>query len=134
MKSEFEMFISKTGQPEWQRYQIQNNKNMFWDGKKWVKDKINGELYYHYGEASSAIKQIEKSLNADKPVVRYEIPVICEVIGENPLDIEQLIDYLSRGTRFNLTLPNPEGLVIQLQMNVNAIKEIKIEPTNSIKN
>jgi hypothetical protein len=129
MKSEFEIFISKTGQPEWQRYQIQNNKNMFWNGKKWVKDRINGELYYNYSEAADSIKQIERSLNKNKPIVRYEIPVICEVIGDNPLDKEQLIDYLSKGIRFNLTLPNPDGLIIQLQMDVNVIKEIKIEST-----
>ena len=124
MKKEFEIFISKTGHPEWQRYQIQNNKKMFWNGKKWVKN--NGTLYYNYGEAANDIKQIECLLNKDKPIVKYEIPVICEVIGDNPLDREQLIDYLSKGIRFNLTLPNPDGLTIQLQMDVNALKIMPI--------
>jgi hypothetical protein len=123
--NEFDICITNTGHSEWPRYQVKNAKGMFWNGNTWVKDSLKGSLYYWYDEAAVAIKTIEQDLNKGKPVVRYEIPMICEVIGDNPLDPEQLMDYLSKGVRLNLTLPNPDGLVIQIQINVGSLKEIK---------
>jgi len=42
--------------------------------------------------------EIEHEMN--KPIARYEMPLICEVIGDHSLDKEQLIDYLYRVLNF----------------------------------
>lgn len=57
-KDGFELFISTVGQPEWPRFLVQNSKEMFWNGKTWVKDPKKAMLYYWFEEAASAIKEI----------------------------------------------------------------------------
>ena len=121
----FELFIAKVGGPLWRRFLIQNSKEMFWNGKVWVNSLGKAQLYYWYEEAASTIKQIEQDIHKGKPVVKYQIPVICEVIGDRPLDAHELMEYISKGTKLSMTLPNPEGLVIPLQMDVAALKELR---------
>jgi len=123
----FDIFISTIGNKNCQRYQVKNCNGMFWNEKKWVKNAKDATLYYWHEDAAKMIKQIEHDLNKDKHVARYQIPVICEVIGDTPLEISQLIDYLYKGTKLSLTLPNPEGLVVQVQMKISEMSEIKPE-------
>lgn len=121
-KNKHKMWVETVG-TLFPRYRVVDRTRGYWNGSEWQKDK--GMLFYWFQEAADALKNIQSLENMQKASQKFTATVTVELIGDQPIDKKDLIDYLVREARFLLVNPSPNNSIVHAQIDWSTLKESK---------
>ena len=77
------------------------------------------------------MKSIQIIDNMDKSVKQFEARVTVDVIGDSPVDLQQLQEYLTKAVRLSLTEAMPDENLAQVEIHWDGLREINASKESS---
>lgn len=107
------------------RFRIVDQEKGYWDGEDWNLDLTKALIFHDFQSAARDLKMVQLYDNIDKPMKKYIARVTVEVLSDEPVDLNELQDYLTEATKLSLTKPMPDNddAVVQIQIHWDDLRE-----------
>jgi hypothetical protein len=116
--------VQQTGSKKFSRYRILDCGKGFWTGDGWSMDQTKACLYWHWEHAAVALREIKILENADKPCTRFKATVTVDLLGDHPLNLEQLAAHLADAARLTIMDQPPGGMLVFMQIDWGTLEEL----------
>lgn len=126
-------FVEGFGPKIARRFRIVDQEKGYWDGEDWNLDPQKALIFHDFQSAARDLKMVQLYENIDKPMKTYIAKVTVEVLSDEPIDLNDLQDYLTDATKLSLTKPMAENeeAVIQIQLHWDDLREDDSGDTSS---
>lgn len=124
--------VKPVGNPDYPRYVLADNLDMFWNGEDWVSDENEAWIYADLVLVSNDSAVLQRQQTLSKEHVRMAVVTIrIEAFSDQPLDAEALREWLQQNVNMGINFssgsgPTPDSIVLG-SLEWQNYRDVKVE-------